>query len=87
MTKTQSPQEPHLRKGVPVHELPDGGMVLGHVDAEDVSSARRPWNPGRHGHDSRSNAAASSRTPRRISLGSTAAKPSCNPSRVRHPRL
>jgi len=35
----------------------------------------------------RLSATASSRTPRRISLASTAAKPSCNPSRARGPRL
>jgi NADPH-dependent 2,4-dienoyl-CoA reductase/sulfur reductase-like enzyme/nitrite reductase/ring-hydroxylating ferredoxin subunit len=33
--------KPDLRKGVLVRDVPDGGMMVGHVDAEDVLLARR----------------------------------------------
>ncbi len=35
------PPKPDFRDGFPVHDVPDGGMVLGQVDAEDVILVRR----------------------------------------------
>jgi NADPH-dependent 2,4-dienoyl-CoA reductase/sulfur reductase-like enzyme/nitrite reductase/ring-hydroxylating ferredoxin subunit len=41
MTDKQDPLTPDFKSGVPLHALPAGGMVVGHVDGEDAVLARR----------------------------------------------
>jgi NADPH-dependent 2,4-dienoyl-CoA reductase/sulfur reductase-like enzyme/nitrite reductase/ring-hydroxylating ferredoxin subunit len=36
-----NPPKPDFRKGIPARDVPDGGMILGQVDGEDVILARR----------------------------------------------
>src|SRR5262245_63701120 len=40
MADTQDPPKPDLKNGLPLANVPDGGMVLGQVDGEDVVLAR-----------------------------------------------
>ena len=41
MTDAKDTSKPDFGSGVPLRDLPDGGMVLGRVDAEDVILVRR----------------------------------------------
>src|SRR5579859_5647282 len=41
MTEQTAPQGPDLTQGIPIDEIPDGGMIGGHVGDEAVLVARR----------------------------------------------
>src|SRR5262249_29076234 len=41
MAEKEEPSKPDFRSGFPVRDLPDGGMVSGQVEGEDVVLARR----------------------------------------------
>jgi len=40
-SEQDGPTGPDLRQGIPAADVPDGGMVAGHVDGEAVLLARR----------------------------------------------